>query len=112
MRPQTESLAFSIPLNETFENWMRAHKRLNIKYFGNNYLTRKQLEDFCCQLSANNCIFKYQDEKLLFNSPQEFLKSLKNIGAQSSRQSYKFADLRKLVKEFSMVLRSITALLM
>ena len=97
---QTECLAFSILISDTFKDWLKAHQKLKVKYLGSKYLSKSQLTDFCLKLSAGNATFLAQNIEVSFQDPIAFLNSLKAIGANSSNFKYSYTELKKLIQNF------------
>ena len=91
-------LAFSCLLNGTFKEWDDIFTKISIPISTYRYPIKAELEQELLSLHPHKCFFEVKDFVLKFNNTLNFIKYLKNLGAQASNYRLSVKDLKALLK--------------
>lgn len=91
-------LAFSCLLNQTFDEWNYILKNLNLPIITHNYPKQSNLEKYLLTFRPKNYFFDTKSFVLEFNNALDFMKYLKNIGANTGSQKLSMGNLKNLLK--------------
>jgi malonyl-CoA O-methyltransferase len=95
---QTNMLAFTTILSGSLYEWDLLCNKNGFKSGLRPFVKEQDLLKICQQLEPDSSSFKVDAYTENFESPWEFLKNLKNIGAHSPRKGYIPISLQKLVR--------------
>ncbi|BAP00145.1 methyltransferase domain-containing protein [Wolbachia endosymbiont of Cimex lectularius] len=92
---------FSCLLDGTFNEWSRVFTKSLLPAPTHQYPSKQELESYLLHLKPKKYFFDSQEFTLCFPSASEFIKYLKNLGANLSSQTIPLSDLRKIVKTYT-----------
>lgn len=81
---QSNILAFTILLDNTFKSWYQFCKKLNINYPTINYPNENILKNICLDLKPKDYHFKKKTYNIKFNSIISLIRYIKKLGAQGN----------------------------
>lgn len=91
-------LAFSCLLKGTFKEWDDIFTKISIPISIYRYPIKAELEQELLSLHPSKYFFEAKNFVLKFNNTLDFIKYLKNLGAQTSSYSLAVRDLKALLK--------------
>lgn len=77
---QTQNLAFSTLLKGSFNEWKKVDPSLEKNDF---YLSEEELKNLCCNEYRARCFFCFSEESEYYSTPLDWMRHLKNIGANT-----------------------------
>lgn len=91
---------FSCLLDGTFNEWSRIFTKSLLPTPTHQYPSKQELESYLLHLKPKRYFSDSQEFTLCFPSASEFIRYLKNLGANLSSQTIPLSDLRKVVQTY------------
>ncbi len=105
----SDVLAFSCLLDGTFHEWSSIYSALGLKSPALAYPAQEELETFLLSLNPAKYNFFTKEYSVNFTSIKDFVKYLNKLGANASKHSLKFKDLKQLfINEANLQVSTIT----
>ena len=98
---QTGCLAFSTLMDGTFEEWKKAYDDLGLPFSSPPYPSYKILHDFVHALKYGDIVTDQKTFTLSFVTPKEFLRYIKNLGANTPYSIYPLSNLKQILHTFT-----------
>lgn len=92
---------FSCLLDGTFNEWTRIFTESSLPVPTYRHPSKRELEGYLLYLKPKRYFFDSQEFTLCFPSASEFIRYLKNLGANLSSQTIPLSDLRKVVQTYT-----------
>lgn len=92
---------FSCLLDGTFNEWSRIFTKYLLPVPTYRYPSKQELENYLLYLKPKKYFFSSQEFTLCFPSASEFIRYLKNLGANQGSQKIFLPDLKKIVKSYT-----------
>ncbi len=96
--PHCRCLAFSIPIEGTFENWIEAHDSLGYSAGIRELPSEEQLQEMTS--SSAHSIIDTKDFSYRFRKPIDFVRNLRQIGGYAPRSNHVPVNLRRVFSQF------------
>ncbi|WP_143688780.1 malonyl-ACP O-methyltransferase BioC [Wolbachia endosymbiont of Laodelphax striatellus] len=97
----SDVFVFSCLLDGTFNEWSRIFIKSLLPVPTHKYPSKQELESYLLSLKPKKYFFDSQEFTLCFPSASEFIRYLKNLGANLSSQTISLSDLRKVVQTYT-----------
>ncbi|WP_339045228.1 methyltransferase domain-containing protein [Candidatus Mesenet endosymbiont of Agriotes lineatus] len=94
-------LAFSCPLDGTFDEWSKIFIELSLPVPTYQYPLKQELENHLLALKPEKYFFDSQEFILEFANASEFIKYLKNLGANQGSKVILPSDLKQVIKTYT-----------
>lgn len=91
-------LAFSCLLAGTFQEWSETLKMYSLPIPTYNYPAKEELEKYILSLNPRRYFFDSNTTTLTFCNPLEFMRYLKNLGANTAVQNINISTLRQFLR--------------
>lgn len=96
---KTNVLAFTTIADGTFKQWHEAHQKIGISQGVKKYLTHAALQQICLELNPASSFFDFQSYELYFNSPEQFIRYVQQLGVSNPDPCYPRMRLPEVLKE-------------
>lgn len=94
---KTDSLAFSLPIHGTFDNWIDAHHKIGLVPGVRDFVTVEYLQDACKEYF---CEITVEDFPVHYVRAIDFVKNLHYIGGNAPRSGHRPTSLRRVLTQF------------
>ncbi|MBV0900097.1 MAG: methyltransferase domain-containing protein [Wolbachia endosymbiont of Fragariocoptes setiger] len=96
----SDVFAFSCLLDGTFNEWSQIFLESFLPIPTYQYPLKQELESYLLSLKPSKYFFDSQEFKLKFSSSSEFIKYLKDLGANHSSHKISLAELKKIITTY------------
>lgn len=97
----SDVFVFSCLLDGTFSEWTKIFMKSSLPVPTYQYPSKQELESYLLHLEPKRYFFDSQEFILCFPSASEFIRYLKNLGANLSSQTIPLSDLRKVIQTYT-----------
>ncbi|WP_168464636.1 methyltransferase domain-containing protein [Wolbachia endosymbiont of Ctenocephalides felis wCfeT] len=97
----SDVFAFSCLLDGTFNEWSKIFIESSLPVPTYRYPSQQELESNLLSLNPSKYFFDLQEFKLSFSNASEFIRYLKNLGANQGSKIILPADLKKIIKTYT-----------